>query len=613
MYEFKKNDAFRFAKHVFIESRIVNGELMLISCPYCKGGSSNKDKGTFSINLTTGQFHCLRASCGVSGNMITLARDFDFHIDNDYDNYYKKEKSYRKLPTPKTPIIPKDNAVRYLSKRGISEETAKLYEITVQNGREDVLVFPFYDEKGELQFVKYRDCNFFKGKTRRNKDGEEVQACKEWSEKNCKPILFGMKQCVDYTRLIICEGQIDSLSVAEAGVKNAVSVPTGAKGFTWVPYCWNWVNSFDEIVIFGDFENDNISLLEELKKRLKTTIKHVRKEDYKDCKDANEILLKYGKEQVIKCVEEAVLIPISKVIRMYDVEPENPYNIKKVRTGITDIDKALYGGIPYGGLTIITGKTGVGKSTFATQIILNAIETEKKCFVYSGELSNSMAHRKFVYQAAGRNHIYASGIGQDGNVRYQVSKANEMLIANWFKDYLFLYDTRVIDDDEEYSLLNIIEETIMKYGVEVVLIDNLMTAIDISGLSGRDSFEVEKKFVNKITKIALKYNILVILVAHMRKNNYSSEKSDEISGVGAIPNLASVILTYEVDKEIDEEQRVCRLTKNRLFGKRNLNGVILDYDEKSTRVYSAKDNVDKDYSWVLSDGFAPDNSETPFE
>ena len=78
---------------------------------------------------------------------------------------------------------------------------------------------------------------------------------------------------------------MDSLSVSNCGIDNAVSVPTGAKGFTWVPYCYDWiVNNFETIIVFGDYEKGQISLLEEISKRFrkKLVVKHVRENDYKD-------------------------------------------------------------------------------------------------------------------------------------------------------------------------------------------------------------------------------------------------------------------------------------------------------------------------------------------
>ena len=68
MYEFKRDDAYDFARHVGIQSKNKGDELMFNTCPYCNGGANRKDKGTFSINLKTGQYKCLRSSCNVSGN-----------------------------------------------------------------------------------------------------------------------------------------------------------------------------------------------------------------------------------------------------------------------------------------------------------------------------------------------------------------------------------------------------------------------------------------------------------------------------------------------------------------------------------------------------------------
>lgn len=251
MYEFNPADAMRFAHWYGARTKQIGDELRFAECPYCKGRGHDKD--TFAINLHTGQFKCLRAGCGVTGNMLTLSRDFDFSLGNEVDEYYRPKKQYRSFKPLAEPIKPKAPAVAYLESRGISEEIAKRYEITTLEKQQNILVFPFYDENGKMCFIKYRKTDFDKSKDKN----------KEWCEKNCKPILFGMKQCNDkFDRLVITEGQLDSLSVAAAGIENAVSVPTGAKGFTWVPYCYNWVSKFEEIVVFGDFEKNHITSLQ---------------------------------------------------------------------------------------------------------------------------------------------------------------------------------------------------------------------------------------------------------------------------------------------------------------------------------------------------------------
>lgn len=602
-YVFKEQDAFDFARHVHAETNVRNGELFFKICPYCNPKPTRDNIKSFSINLTTGRFKCFRASCGVQGNMITLAKDFDFSLGNEIDEYYQPKKQYRKFKKQEKPIEPKPEAIQYLESRGISEEVAKEYEITVQTDKPNILVFPFYDEKGILQFVKYRKTDYDKEKDKN----------KEWCEANCKPILFGMKQCKDFSRLVITEGQVDSLSVATAGISNAVSVPTGAKGFTWVPYCWNWINQFEEIVVFGDFEKGHITLLDELSRRLKITVKHVREEDYKDCKDANEILQKHGKEQISTCVENAVIVPMKQLIQLSDVQDVDIFKIPKLITGIKQVDRLLYGGLPLGGVVLISGKPGEGKSTLASQILVNAICQNYRCFAYSGELPNYMFKSWIDFQIAGGRHIIEYQ-NQWGDTNYSISKTNKHMISDWYRGKCFLYDNSIIDGDEKESLVNVAENAIMQYGIQVVLLDNLMTAIDLESTFGSDKYERQSLFVKKLARIALRHNALILLVAHKRKNNFSTNENDEISGSGDISNLATITIAYEKNNEIEPSQRLCKVSKNRLFGKTETKGYILDYDEKSKRIYGQGDDLYVDYGWNKNDGgFTSINEETPFD
>lgn len=604
-YEFNPSDAYDFARHVGILCKERGDELFFKTCPYCKPRATRGNVNTFSINLKTGQHKCLRASCGVSGNMITLARDFDFSLGTEIDEYYAPKKKYRELPQPKEPVIPKPEALQYLESRGISEEVAKRYEITVQTKNPNILVFPFYDENGKLKFVKYRKTDFDKTK----------DTNKEWCESKTKPILFGMKQCdTSFKRLVIVEGQMDCLAVATAGINNVVSVPTGAKGFTWVPYCWNWLCKWEEIIVFGDYEKETISLLDELSKRFKTKIKHVREEDYLDCKDANEILLKYGKEQVIKCVENAIPIPVENVIDLADVKDVDPYSLEKIPTRIQEVDKLLCGGLIFGCVNLITGKSGKGKSTLASQILGNAIDCGYNVFAYSGELPNFLFKSAIDFQSAGPQNVIEENCGE--YVRRYVRKSAKEEIEEWYRGKCMLYD-RTMVNYEDTDLLKTIEQMIISQNVRVILIDNLMTMISQTNVKG-SKLDSQSNISHKLEDMARFYNVCIILVAHKRKDSGIDDEDmdDSIRGDSDIVNSAGVIIHYNVNKDevdMDEFPRIIAVTKNRVFGRTNYNGWKVKFDEKSKRIYGNNDDPDYLLGWNKSDGFVQtEYEESPF-
>lgn len=583
-YRFKPEDAERFAYENHFKTRKQGDELVFAKCPYC-GASSGTDKNKFAINLKTGQFHCFRASCGHHGNMITLAYDFNFSLGREVDEYYRPQRVYKKYKRPAEPIEPKEAAISYLESRGISEQTARRYQIT---SKDTAIVFPFFDENGDIQTIKYRNPN--------PKDGQS----KEWFEKNCKPILFGMFQCNLQNRtLIVTEGQMDSLSVSEAGFENAVSVPGGVNSFTWVPYCWDWMHNFDKIIIFGDHEKGKITLHKEFTQRWGSKVWCIREEDYLDCKDANDILRKYGAEQVRKCIENAAQPPIPQIIDLSEVEDVDITLIPKLRTGLIKLDEILCGGLPFGQLVLVTGKSGDGKSTLTNQIICQAINDNYKSFIYSGELPNYLLKAWLTFQAAG-----ASNIIKKNQNEYVVKAEAKQKISEWFKDKVWIYDNRITEaaEDEQTGLLDLIEKVIIQKGASVLLLDNLMTALDLDPIVSQDKYDKQALFMKKLARLALTHNVLIILVAHKRKMGSSSE-NDTVAGSSDIVNLASIVISYErANKQDDPEQklRYLKVTKNRLFGALTMNnGIVLEFDPASKRIYEKDNNGEKGkhYNW----------------
>lgn len=564
MYEYKSSDVYEFARYIGAETHEKGNELFFKFCPHCKGGN-NRDKETFSINLDTGAFKCFRSSCGYQGHFVELARDYNYRLEDI------EEHKYRKLPQKVIETKPK--AVEYLESRGISPDIVHKYNITTRKDNDDILVFPFYDEQNVLQFVKYRKTNFKKG----------VDKNKEWCESNTMPILFGMNHCEDFTRLVITEGQIDSLSLATAGIKNSVSVPTGASGFTWLANCWDWVNKFDEIVVFGDCEKGKITLIETLEKRLQKKVKCVRVEDYLCEKDANDILRKYGKDALIRAVDGAELREVRFVNRLATVESINLSDLPKIKTGIAPLDRVC-GGLLRGHVVLLTGKRGEGKSTFMSQIVADAIEQDNAVFIYSGELPNYHFKNWLDLQIAGGNHI-ESVKNEYGDNEYYLSDETVKTLNKWYYDKAFIFDNSAVSDDEYEGLLKVITDSICRYDIKLVCIDNLMTAMDID--PSTDLYRMQSQFVKKLERLAQQYDVAIILVAHPKKI-IGQFDNDSVSGSSDITNAVSFVFNYQRANEGDDCDSLLSVTKNRMNGKllTGENAIKLYYSQKSKRIAS---------------------------
>ncbi len=524
--------------------------------------------------------------------MIIIHMDCGFSLGSETNDYYDRTRSFRTFPKKEKPQ-PKDKALEYMASRGISNITCKNYNITTSKDNDNVLVFPFYDEADNLTFVKFRKTDFDPAKDKN----------KEWCMRDTKPILFGMSQCnMDNPVLIMTEGQIDSLSVVEAGYENAVSVPTGKNGFSWVPYCWDWLQKFKTLIIFGDKEGDNITLLDDMTTRFHGLVKHVRLEDYKDCKDANDILRKYGKEQVRKCIENAVPAEVKEIKDIVEVKRVNLADLEKFNTGINALNRII-GGFYMGQVILLTGERGKGKSTLASQFGTMAVKAGYNTFFYSGELMDWYFRNWLDMQVAGDRFINKIR-NPYGTYDYSVDGAVYSNIERWYAGKVKIYDNNIVREDEHEDLLGTIQKAITRYSCRVIFIDNLMTAIDDDIAS--DLYRQQTAFVRKLTHIAKQFNVLIFLIAHPKKNQSGKYTftNDDVAGSSNITNLVDVVLRYDApnhEQEYDDEtprpDRVLQVYKNRLTGKVKLDGIGLYYQESSKRISEDKMTFDWELGW----------------
>ena len=581
-YDFQKEDAFRFRDFIRAKARVKGNELIFQECPYCKSRSNDKEK--FSINLETGKFNCFRASCGMRGNMITLSRDFNFSLSDDVDRYYNlnsRNDRFRKFKEFKA--VHSDKAVNYCRNRGISPEVCEKYELTTKKDDDKILVFPFKNERGELKFIKYRNMEYQKGD----------HGSKEWCEKDCMPILFGMNHIPeDAEEIILTEGQLDTLAVVTAGYDNVVSVPTGANGFTWIPHCWNFLKKFKSIVIFGDCENGKITLSEAMLARFGKIVRIARIEDYQGYKDANDILLNLGADAIKAVIENAEYIKNERIVCMSDVHYVDLKKIPKIKTGIRELDTILGGGLIYGSLVIQTGKRGDGKSTWVSNICVEAIHEGINCMIYSGEMPKIMV----------KNWIDSQIVGKQVLTNSEIDKCDQ-----WYRNRLYIYDSDIVNEEdarnEEDILLETFEEAIVKLSVSFLVIDNLMTIVDSE--TNENLYRRQSIFTGRLAKMCKKYGVVIILVAHPRKSRADELENDDVSGASEITNKADVVMNYgrltQKEAELERKEgndpdsiRWISVKKNRT-GNGKLGKVKVDFSPDSKRIVSHGEGFVKNY------------------
>ena len=361
--------------------KIRNGQLIPRYCPIC-GGGDHKDKETFAVGLYNGCWNEARGSCyGINGsregNFKQLCNYFG-EASFEFSALPKTIKAAKKIydkPDPEKLQPITEECVTYLSSRGISPDTIKDFKLA--SDEKGNIVFPFYRNE-ELVYVKYR-----KPKKHTKEDG-----AKEWQDSNTEPILFGMDNVSFKRPLVICEGEVDALSLYEAGVHNVVSVPCGCNNMEWITTCWEWLENFNEIILFGDSDEPGMEMVTTLMKRLGEDRCQIPKEypelvfngkDYnRICKDANEILCCYGPEGLKAIVDACEPAPIKGVLDVSTITYIDPATVPKIMTKIPALDNMI-GGLEEAGVTILSGKRGEGKSTISSSLILSAIEQDYSC------------------------------------------------------------------------------------------------------------------------------------------------------------------------------------------------------------------------------------------
>jgi twinkle protein len=390
-----------------------------------------------------------------------------------------------------------EKIVEWFGTRGISKET--LQELQVTDGQE------FMPQTGKTENAPY--FNYFIGDQLINikyRDGRKNFKLYKGAEK----IFYNINSIVGFEYCIIVEGEMDVLALHEAGITNAISVPNGATlGSNNLEYLDNCIDYFEDkskIIIAVDSDTAGQALQTELVRRLGAEVCYLA--SFEDCKDANEYLLKYGKEALSQRISRAKPVPLENVTTFKDIEDEVTDFVRNgfkpgFQIGLDNFDSIFS---TYTGQFItVTGIPSSGKSDFVDQMIVGYNEKYGWKTAYaSPENTPTYLHAHKLMRKTWQGMPTVADIKTD--------KWNQ--VADHVNDNYFFIDM------ERYTLESVLRkgaELVKRKGIKCLVIDpfNKVRAQDASG----DVNVYTLEYLSQIEIFAKKYDVLVIVVAHPTK------------------------------------------------------------------------------------------------
>ncbi len=393
---------------------------------------------------------------------------------------------------------PEQKVLKWFKTRGISAQT--LIDLQVGEGAE------YMPQTGKTEnTIKF---NYFMGHQLVNvkyRDGRKNFKLYKGAEK----VFYNINSIVGYEYCIITEGEMDVLALHEAGIPNSISVPNGAtlnsNNLDYLDNCIDYFEDKEKIILAVDSDEAGQALQSELVRRLGAEVCYLA--SFEDCKDANEYLIKHGKEKLAKCITGARPVPLENVTTFKDIEDEvtdfvrNGFK-KGYQIGLENFDN-IFSTYTSQFITV-TGIPSSGKSDFVDQMVVgyNRNYSWKTAFA-SPENAPTYLHAHKLMRKTWEGMPTSADI--HGN------KWNK--IANHVNDNYFFIDM------ERYTLESVLRkgaELVKRKGIKCLVIDPFNKIRDVD-CKTEDVNRYTMEYLTKIETFAKKFDVLVFIVAHPTK------------------------------------------------------------------------------------------------
>jgi twinkle protein len=416
-----------------------------------------------------------------------------------YERKGASEREYvRPVFSTKTHQAPSSKVVEWFKSRGITQST--LEALNVSEGSE------FMPQTGKNEnTIKF---NYFMGNQLINikyRDGRKNFKLYKGAEK----VFYNINSIVGHDTVVIVEGEIDALSLHEAGVPNVISVPNGAtlnhNNLDYLDNCIDYFEDKTKIILAVDADEPGTMLKQEFVRRLGAENCYI--VDFADCKDANEYLIKYGADDLKSAIHNAQQVPLENVSTLKTVENDLKDFVKHgfkpgFQVGLQNFDKIFS---TYTGQFItVTGIPSSGKSDFVDQMVVGYNNN------YGWKTAFASPENQPIYLHA---HKLMRKHWGDMPSRGDIGGDKWKQVANHVNDNYYFIDM------DKYSLESVLRkgaELVKRKGIKCLVIDPYNKVRDTNAVSD-DVNRYTMDYLSKIESFCKKYDVLTFIVAHPTK------------------------------------------------------------------------------------------------
>lgn len=458
------------------------------TCPKCSEDRKKKKDKCLSIYKETGI-----ARCNHCGEMLQL------------HTYVKKTsqtpKKVFKKPVQANRTALSDKVLKWFESRGIGQRALNIQKVTSQS---DVYFPQVKKKRAAIQFNYFLHNELINTKSR---DGEKNFTL----ESGCELIMYNLDAIRTATECVIVEGEIDSLSFEQCGYSFSTSVPNGfnEKGNINLFYLDNDYYSYFENKekIYLALDNDKAGRLGQ-----KEFIRRLGAEkcfivDFKDCKDANEYLIKYGDTELLKTLDDAKMLPIENVETFNSTRNElEDFYINGMQKGYTigkpDFDDVF--SINTKQFVVVTGIPTHGKSDFVDEMVTGYnLKHGLKSLYASPENKPTVLHQDKIL----RKMVGDKPLNPDGSINYDLFNSALAYLDDNF------YFTEYQDGYYLEDILSKAEEMVKRKGIKILVIDPY-NKVPTKEEKNRNDVVY---YLRTIDNFCRKNDVFTILVAHPTK------------------------------------------------------------------------------------------------